>query len=57
MTCCPVGGPLVGGIKLADGNGEEFYLFLVEVDGILNWFKTERSTIEKQLSKQTGDTI
>lgn len=49
MACGPVGGPVVGEIKLADESGKEFYLCLAEVDGIPNWFKTDRSTIDEQI--------
>ena len=54
MACGPVSGPIVGEIKLADESGKEFYLCLAEVDGIPNWFKTDRSTIDEQLSDNGG---
>ena len=54
MACGPVSGPVVGEIKLADESGKEFYLCLAEVDGIPNWFKTDRSTIDEQLSDNEG---
>ena len=54
MACGPVSGPVVGEIKLADESGKEFYLCLAEVDGIPNWFKTDRSTIDEQLSDNGG---
>ena len=56
MACGPVGGPVVGEIKLADENDEEFYLCLAEVDGIPNWFKTDRSTIDEQI-KETSEEV
>ena len=49
FACGPVSGPVIGEIKIADENGSEFYLCLAEVDGIANWFKTDRSTIDDQL--------
>ena len=55
MACGPVGGPVVGEIKLADESGEEFYLCLAEVDGIPNWFRTDRSTIEEQLEESSDE--
>ena len=57
MACGPVGGPVVGEIKLADENGNEFLLCLAEVDGIPNWFKTDRSTIDGQLSDEAEDEL
>lgn len=57
MACGPVAGPVVGEIKLVDENGDEFYLCLAEVDGIPNWFKTDRSTIDEQLSNDTEDDL
>ena len=50
MACGPVAGPVIGEIRLEDENGDGFYLCLAEVDGIPNWFKTDRSTIDDQLS-------
>ena len=55
MACGPVGGPIVGEIKLADESSEEFYLCLAEVDGIPNWFKTERSTIDEQIEETSEE--
>jgi len=55
MACGPVGGPVVGEIKLADESGEEFYLCLAEVDGIPNWFKTDRSTIDEQIEETSEE--
>ena len=55
MACGPVGGPVVGEINLADENGEEFYLCLAEVDGIPNWFKTDRSTIDEQIEETSEE--
>ena len=55
MACGPVGGPVVGEIKLADENGKEFYLCLAEVDGIPNWFKTDRSTIDEQIEETSEE--
>ena len=57
MACGPVAGPVVGGIKLADEDGDGFYLCLAEVDGIPNWFKTDRSTIDEQLSDEDEDNL
>lgn len=50
MACGSVAGPVIGEIRLEDENGDGFYLCLAEVDGIPNWFKTDRSTIDDQLS-------
>ena len=55
MACGPVSGPVVGEIKLADESGKEFYLCLAEVDGIPNWFKTDRSTIDEQIEETSED--
>ena len=55
MACGPVAGPVMAEIKLADENGDEFYLNLTEVDGIPNWFKTERSTIEEQIEEKSEE--
>ena len=55
MACGPVAGPVMAEIKLADENGDEFYLNLTEVDGIPNWFKTDRSTIEEQIEDKSED--
>ena len=55
MACGPVAGPVVGEIKITDEDGDEFYLCLAEVDGIPNWFKTDRSTIEEQLSDEADE--
>ena len=55
FACGPVGGPVVAEIKLADENGDEFYLNLAEVDGIPNWFKTDRSTIDDQLEESSDE--
>ena len=57
MACGPVAGPVVGEIKLADEDGDGFYLCLAEVDGIPNWFKTDRSTIDEQLSDEDEDDL
>ena len=57
FACGPVSGPVIGEIKLADENGSEFYLCLVEVDGIANWFKTDRSTIDDQLSEDAEESL
>ena len=57
MACGPVAGPVVGEIKLADESGDEFYLCLAEVDGIPNWFRTDRSTIDEQLSDEAEDDL
>ena len=57
ITCGPVGGPVVAEIKLAVESGGEFYLCLAEVDGIPNWFKTDRSTIDEQLSDEAEDEL
>ena len=55
MACGPVGGPVIGEVKLADESGEEFYLCLAEVDGIPNWFKTDRSTIDEQIEETSEE--
>ena len=57
IACGPVGGPVVAEIKLSAENGGEFYLCLAEVDGIPNWFKTDRSTIDEQLSDEAVDEL
>ena len=57
MACGPVVGPVVGEIKLSDESGDEFYLCLAEVDGIPNWFRTDRSTIDEQLSDEAEDDL
>ena len=57
MACGPVAGPVVGEIKLADESGDEFYVCLAEVDGIPNWFRTDRSTIDEQLSDEAEDDL
>ena len=55
MACGPVGGPVIGEVKLADESSEEFYLCLAEVDGIPNWFKTDRSTIDEQIEETSEE--
>lgn len=55
FACGPVAGPIMAEIKLAGDNGDEFYLNLTEVDGIPNWFKTDRSTIEEQIAERSED--
>lgn len=55
MACGPVAGSVMAEIKLADENGDEFYLNLTEVDGIPNWFKTDRSTIEEQIEEKSEE--
>ena len=44
IACGPVGGPVIAEIRLSDENSSEFYLSLVEVDGIANWFRTPFGT-------------
>lgn len=55
FACGPVGGPVIGEIKLEDENGDRFYLNLSEVDGIPNWFRTDRSTIDDQLEESSEE--
>lgn len=55
FACGPVGGPVIGEIKLANEKGDEFYLNLSEAGGIPNWYKTERSTIDEQMKEASND--
>ena len=50
MACGPVAGPIVAEAKVREDNGESFYLSLAEVDGCPNFFKTEESTYDMQVS-------
>lgn len=55
FACGPVAGPVIGEIKLEDEKGNRFYLNLTEVDGIPNWFRTDRSTIDDQLEESSEE--
>lgn len=57
MACGPVGGPVVAEIKVRGYENKEFYLSLAEVDGIPNFFQTDRSTIREQLNKEWDDSF
>ena len=57
IACGPVGGPVIAEIRLSDENSSEFYLSLIEVDGIANWFRTDRSTIDDLLSGNNDESI
>ena len=57
FACGPVAGPVIAEIKLSDENNSDFYLSLVEVDGIANWFRTDRSTIDELLSEDNDESI
>ena len=55
MACGPVSGPVVAEAKVKDDKGEVFYLSLAEVDGFPNFFQTEKSTYEMQVSQNMTD--
>ena len=57
FACGPVAGPVVAEIRLSDENSSKFYLSLVEVDGIANWFRTDRSTIDELLSEDNDESV
>ena len=57
FACGPVGGPVIAEIRLSDESSSEFYLSLVEVDGIANWFRTDRSTIDELLSEDNNESL
>ena len=57
FACGPVAGPVVAEIRLSDEDDSAFYLSLVEVDGIANWFRTDRSTIDELLSEDNDESI
>ena len=55
MACGPIGGPVMAEIKLSDENSDVFYINLTEVDGIPNWFKTDRSTIDDEINEKSEE--
>lgn len=55
MACGPVSGPVIGEVKVKGTDEKEFYLSLAEVDGLANFYKTERSTIKDQLNDDWTD--
>ena len=55
MACGPVGGPIVAEAQLKNEAGQEFFISLAEVDGLPNFFKTDYSTFEEQLSFDMSD--
>ena len=55
MACGPVSGPVMAEIKLSDENGDVYYINLTEVDGIPNWFKTDRSTIDDEINEKSEE--
>lgn len=57
FACGPVGGPVIAEIRLSDEDNSAFYLSLVEVDGVANWFRTDRSTIDELLSEDNDESV
>ena len=48
-------GVVIGEIKLLDNNGNVTYMCNSEVDGLPNWFMTDRSTFEEQMDLDSFD--
>lgn len=48
-------GVVIGEIKLLDDNGNVTYMCNSEVDGLPNWFMTDRSTFEEQMDLDSFD--
>lgn len=55
MACGPVSGPVVGEAKVRDSDGKTFYFSLAEVDGYPNFFLTDRSTYNQQISSDISE--
>lgn len=50
LACGPVCGPSVSEVKVKTDAGESFYLSLADIEGIFQFFKTDVSTFEMQLT-------
>ena len=55
MSCGPVPVSVIAEAKFKEDNGNTFYLCLAEVDGIPNFFQTEKSTYDMQISEEMDD--
>ena len=54
-ACGPMCGPVVAEIEVKSDDGEIFYMSLAEVDGIPNFFKSEKPMFEMHLDSENDD--
>ena len=55
MACGPVGGFPIAEARFTANEGESFYVSFVDVGDVLQFFKTDASTINKQIEYQDYD--